>query len=461
MSVITRFAPSPSGSLHIGGARTALFNYIFAKSMGGKFKIRIENTDKKKDSKKSAISILNSLKWLGIYSDEKIIYQEKNIDEHKKIVNELLMKKLAYRCYLNNEELEKLKKKRKVSKSKIESYWRDKSSCDYPKNKKYVVRIKIPRNKEIIINDLIQGKVKVKSNEIDDYVILRSDKTPTFLLSSAIDDNSMKISHIIRGDDHLTNTFRQFYIFKFLNNKLPYFAHIPLIHDELGKKLSKRDNVSSIEDLVKKGYLKEAIINYLVRLGWSFKDEDILSLDEVINLFKIDNIRKSPSKVDEKKIISLNSYYMKNLPTQNLLDILIEKISSKGIKVEESIKIKLRNIINLITNKTNNINELYDMTKFIFIDSKPNFVKEHEEILSRSKLCMPKLIKELNLIQDWSEESLNFAIKNFIDKNNLSFKDVGQPIRLSLTKSLNSPSIALIMSILGKKEVIKRFSEIW
>lgn len=460
MNIVTRFAPSPSGLLHIGGARTALFNYLYAKAKGGLFKIRIENTDSKRQSTESINNILKSLEWLGVTTDQKIVFQNKNFDNHIKVSKLLLEKKLAYKCYLTKEQIALLKKRKKESTSKIESEWRNRNETEHPKNKDYVIRLKIPENETIIINDLIQGTIKVKSKEIDDFIILRSDKTPTFLLSSAVDDIEMKITDIIRGDDHLTNTFRQYYIYKFLKPQLPNFAHIPLIHNEFGKKLSKRDNVTSVEDLKSRGYLKEAVINYLLRLGWSNKNKEFFSLDEAKQVFDLKSVGKSPAMVDEKKIISLNNYYMKTLPNQKIFELLILEIKKNNIIIEDDIKNKILKLLNPLIERSNSIIDLFNQSKFIYSDEEKIIGKENNEIISNSAEYKNDIINGL-LNCNWKKENLDKFLKDFVQKKEIQFSVIGKPLRLILTKSLTSPSITFVMEIIGKKEVIKRLNNIW
>ncbi|MDC3091400.1 glutamate--tRNA ligase [Rickettsiales bacterium] len=460
MSIVTRFAPSPSGLLHIGGARTALFNYLYAKAKGGLFKIRIENTDSKRQSVKSINNILNSLEWLGVTTDQKIIFQNKNFDNHIKVSKLLLKKGLAYKCYLTKEQITLLKKKKRKSSSKIESEWRDKSETEHPKNKDYVIRLKIPDNETIIINDLIQGTIKVKSKEIDDFIILRSNKTPTFLLSSAVDDIEMNITDVIRGDDHLTNTFRQYYIYKFLKPQLPNFAHIPLIHNEFGKKLSKRDNVTSVEDLKSQGYLKEAVINYLLRLGWSNKNKEFFSLDEAKKVFDLKSIGKSPAIVDEKKIISLNNHYMKTLPDQKIFELLILEIKRNNFIIEKDIKSKILKLLKQLIERSNNIIDLFNKSKFIYSDEEKVIGKENNEIISNTAIYRDDIINGLSNC-NWKKENLDKFIKNFVQKKEIPFSVIGKPLRLILTKSLTSPPITFVMEIMGKKEVIRRLNNMW
>lgn len=452
MSIITRFAPSPSGKLHLGGARTAMLNYLFAQSCNGIFKLRIENTDKLRTTEESIVSILDSLNWLGLKTSEKIILQSDNIKRHRSVAFKLLDKDLAYKCFHTEEELKILKKKN----SKISSIWRNKKKTEHPESKKYVIRMKIPKSNKIEINDMIQGKITVNSSEIDDFIILRSDLQPTFLLSSAIDDHDMKISHIIRGDDHLTNTFRQFYIFKFLSDKLPFFGHISLILDSEGKKLSKRNEITSIEDFRNAGYLRESLINYLLRLGWSHKNKEIFSLKEAIKLFNIKNIGKSPAKTDIKKLNFLNNYYLKNLSKDYIFKLLLKKIDENKFVINDSQKQIIFKLLETLIERCTTLNDLFTSSLFIFSSKEKKFSSYEKEIIQEFKVLEKEIIQIFKNLKTWNSEGINNGIKKFIDKKKINYKFIGQPLRLLLTYKLNSPPVPLIMEALGKDEVIKR-----
>lgn len=454
-NIVTRFAPSPSGDLHLGGARTALFNYLFARSQNGKFLLRIENTDRSRISDESTKSIINSLNWLGINFDEQVVYQYENILKHKEIANILLKKGFAYKCFLKKEEIEELKNKSKNK--KLKSIWRNRKN-NFPKNEMFVIRIKIPENEKIIINDLTQGKVVVHSSEIDDYVLIRANGDPTFLLSSVVDDIQMNVSHIIRGDDHLTNSFRQSFIFKFLNEKIPIMSHIPLILNEDGKKLSKRNEVSSIEDFKKNGYLKEAMINYMLRLGWSYKDKEFFKLAEAIKLFDIKNIGKSPSKINKKKLNFLNTHYLKTLDKKYIFNELINFITQKGYILNDKHKSIIFKLLNSFIERSTTFNEIYNESKFVFCEKSIEFSSEEKKILSEFKPFLPELLIKLKEINNWDEPSIQEVIKKFIDKIKKNYKFIGQPLRLMLTYQKNSLSLSKLIDALGKNEVIKRLT---
>jgi len=454
MPIITRFAPSPTGSLHIGGARTALFNYIFAKSNNGIFKIRIEDTDKIRNTESSVDSIINGLNWLGLKTDQKIIYQSKNKDEHVQIAEKMIDENLAYKCFHTDEELAQKRKKNK----KFKSEWRDKKK-DIIKNKtEYCVRIKSPINGQSTINDKIQGTVTVENSELDDFIILRKDGSPTFLLSSAIDDHLMAVTDIIRGDDHLTNSFRQLQVFKFLSY-FPRFAHMSLIHNEKNEKLSKRDNVLSIDDYRQNGFLKESLINYMLRMGWSYGNNEIISLDEAIKNFSLDKISKSPAMMDEKKLIFLNNYYINNLPEELIFKTLIElndaDLNNLNINIEMILK-----FIPLYKTRSSSILEIKEKIVQIF-HKKYNFAKDQIEILDSLKNNKSLLIEEFSSIVDWNEYIIDEKIKIILNKLDLKFKQLGQPLRLILSGSSDGPSISKLMEIIGKDQSLEKLKHNW
>ena len=453
METITRFAPSPTGLLHLGGIRTALFNFLHAKSTGGKFRIRIEDTDHTRNKKESIDSILKGLEWLGLKHDDEIIYQSKRIKEHQKIINQLIENNCAYKCFHTEEEILELKKNNK----KLESKWRNK--FDHPKNTQFCVRIKSPLNGQTTINDKIQGIVTVENKELDDFVIMRSDGSPTFLLSSAVDDFLMSITDIIRGDDHLTNSFRQMIIFNYLNYN-PTFSHMPLIHNENNEKLSKRHNALSIEDYKNEGFLPETMINYLLRLGWSYGDKEIISLDDAIKNFKIDKIGKSPSKLDEKKILFLNNFYIKNKNDDFILDEIKKNQAFLKIKNSEETISKIKDLINIFKERSNTLNELINyidsINKEVF-----SYSKVEKKILNDSVNLKNNLLDKLSFIESWDDYILENAIKDIIKNMNLKFKDLGQPLRLVLLGTMNGPSLTKIMKVIGKEATLKKIKTNW
>ena len=448
MTVITRFAPSPTGSLHLGGARTALFNYLYAKKNSGKFRLRIEDTDRNRNTEESAKIITTSLKWLGLQVDDDIIYQSDNQAEHRQIAESLLSKGLAYKCYHNKEYIKQFSN----SKKKFHSEWRDKQS-QIPPNKDFCIRIKSPENHNHIIKDKIQGNVKVNANEIDDYIIIRSDGTPTFLLSSAADDFKMKITDIIRGDDHLTNSFRQKIIFDFLNYK-PNFAHISLIHNKDNQKMSKRDNSTSLIDYKLKGYLPEAIVNYLARLGWSYGDQEFFSIDFLKKNFELDSLGKSPAKFDEKKLNFLNNFYIKKMKNEKILNYILE--SNEQLKNIDFFNQKeLIEFIDIFKDRSSSLNDITsDVLKLAFV--KKDRTNEEKIILKNFEKYKSSICDKFSSIKEWNEVNIEKNIKEVIEYYQIDFKSIGKPLRLLITGSSFGPSLSKIIKAMGLQKTIKR-----
>ena len=368
--VATRFAPSPTGALHIGGIRTALFNWLFSKNQNGTFYLRIEDTDKERSKEEHKIQIIKSLNWLGIKHDGEEYIQSEKIDDHIKIANELLKNGHAYKCYCTPEEIEEQKKRARQKKIPYiyNRKCRDVNEKNAPKEIKPVIRFKSKIEGSSVLTDLVQGKVEIENSTIEDFVILRNNKTPTYNLSATVDDHQMGMSHIIRGDDHKINTFKQVQIYKAMNWDLPFFAHIPLIHTIEGKKLSKRDNASTLDDYSKIGIMPDALRNYLLRLGWSYQDKEIFTLEESIKYFNLEGIGKSPSKLDMSRILSMNEHYIKNIDENDLYENLLkycEKYKNK-IDIEKAIKIKSSLIF--LKNKAKTLEEIFNNAKYIIND---------------------------------------------------------------------------------------------
>ena len=446
MPTITRFAPSPSGSLHLGGARTALFNYLFAKTNNGRFLLRIEDSDKERSSKESIESITNGLKWLGIDFSEPITFQSNNFKRHIEVANQLLSKNLAYKCFHDQNYI----KNTRSLKKKFRSQWRDISADKYPKNQSFSIRLKSPIDGICKIKDKIQGIVEVNYEEIDDYILLRSDGSPTFLLSSAVDDYDMKVTDIIRGDDHLTNSFRQKVIFDFLEYE-PNFAHISLIHNENNQKLSKRDNAPSILEYKKNGYLSQAINNYLMRLGWSFGEKEIFSIDEIKNKFSLESIGKSPSKHDKKKLDFLNNYYLKVTDNKVLLNMLREVYDFTSL--DQKFKEKNILLINLFKDRANNLYDIFNNINNFNISLRKLNTEENKLVLLL-KENKDLILNNLDDIDKWNQESIEKKIKETISHLGVGFKNFAQPIRCLITGQVNGPSITDLIFVVGKQNFL-------
>ncbi len=454
MGIITRFAPSPTGALHIGGARTALFNYIFAKSKNGIFKLRIEDTDKTRNNESSIHSIINGLSWLGLSFEKNIVYQSENKKKHVEIANKMIEKGFAYKCFHNENEINIRKNKNK----KFISDWR-KGDIKHPVDKPFSIRVKTLTEGQTFIDDKIQGKIKIDNSEIDDYVIVRSDGTPTFLLSSAIDDYLMNVTHIIRGDDHLTNSLRQMIIFDFLNYK-PTFAHMSLIHNEQNKKLSKRDKVLSLDDYKNNGYLSESLVNYMLRMGWSLDDKEIISLDEALQSFKLEKVGKSPSILDNQKLLFLNNHYLKNTDTVALLEQIKEtKIINKSV-IDKYDYDKILKIIDLFKERCDTLVQLSD---YLINLNKSKFLlnNNHKIILTNNIELKTLVYSELNSVDNWDEKEIGLKLNEITKKLKIGFKELAQPLRLCLLGSLNGPSVSSILEIIGKEISLKKILTNW
>lgn len=452
--VITRFAPSPTGKLHIGGARTALFNFLYSKNQKGKFLLRIEDTDKERSKKEFQSQIVSSLKWLGIDFDDQEIYQSNNILKHIDVANELLKKKHAYKCYCLPEELEQERVKAKV---KGVNYIYSGKCRNLTKEKvaPYVIRLKVEKNKKITLYDGVQGNVEIDTNTIEDYIILRSDNTPTYNLSASVDDKLMNISHVIRGDDHKINAVKQIILFQFMGWKIPKYFHIPLIHTIDGKKLSKRENASTTDDYKKIGILPIAMRNYLLRLGWSYKDKEIFSNEESIKFFNLKNIGKSPSKLDFERIKSLNEYYIKNLNEKELFENFKEYTDEYKLKLEEKFLINISENINILKNKAKTLEDIYNNSVFIFSYDE-TLVSKSTILNEKNKIYLTDFFKELSEINNYCEKKISEISEKILKKNNIKFKDLGEPLRMILTGSTKAPSIKDIIKILGINETINR-----
>jgi len=456
--VATRFAPSPTGPLHIGGVRTALFNWLFTKNNKGKFYLRIEDTDKKRSKDEYKDQIIQSLKWIGIHYDEKEYIQSKNIDKHKEVSNELLKKGFAYKCYCSEEEIKEQKEKAK--KRGIPFFynrkWRDSKNLKIPKDIDPVIRFKSKISGNNIIKDLVQGEVNILNSIIEDFVILRKDGTPTYQLSAVVDDHNMNITHVIRGDDHKINTFKQKQIYEAMNWKIPEFAHLPLIHSEKGSKLSKRDKASTINDYIKLGILSDALRNYLLRLGWSHKDKEIFTLEESIKLFDLKGIGKSPSKLDMSRILSLNEHYIKNIDEKELFKLLKTYCQKFKKNIPDSKENNLLKSIKFLKNKAKTLDDIYINAQYILNDN-IKIASENLKLLDNpSKRILKDFLKEYEKISEITKNSLEKIIKELINKHKTNFQGLGQPLRIALTGSKFGPGIYDIILSLNRNEVVKR-----
>ena len=453
--VATRFAPSPTGPLHIGGIRTALFNWLFSKNQKGNFYLRIEDTDKERSKDEYKDQIIQSLKWIGIQHDKNEYIQSSKLKKHVEIANKLLENNFAYKCYCSEKEIEEEKKRSKQKKLPYIYNKKCRNLKETPKNINPVLRFKSKVEGESILKDLVQGEVKIENSTIEDFVILRNDGTPTYNLSAAVDDKEMEITHIIRGDDHKMNTFKQMQIFESMNWNLPTYVHIPLIHTSDGKKLSKRDKASTLEDYKKIGIMADALRNYLLRLGWSFKDKEIFTLDESIKHFNIEGIGKSPSKLDISRILSMNEHYIKNMNENDLFDHLLKycenyknKIGNKADKIKKS--------LGFLKNKAKTLEDIFNNAQYLIIDKIDDTSEDIKLIDNTAKKILKDFLNKFEKLTNLNKENLEKIIKDIIDINKTNFKSVGQPLRIALVGSKFGPGIYDIILSLDKNDVIKR-----
>ena len=458
MAFICRFAPSPTGPLHIGGVRTALFNWLLAKKNKGKFYLRIEDTDKERSKEEFKKQIIDSLSWIGIKHDDKEYIQSKNINKHKEIAEELLKKSFAYKCYCSEEEIKEQKEKCKKQGMAFvyNRKWRDPKNLEIPKDTKPVIRFKSKISGNSLIKDLVQGEINIANSIIEDFIILRQDGSPTYQLSAVVDDHLMKISHVIRGDDHKINTFKQKQIYEAMNWDVPQFAHIPLIHSEKGSKLSKRDKTSTIDDYIELGILSDALRNYLLRLGWAHKDKEIFTLDESIKLFDLKGVGKSPSKLDMSRILSINEHYIKHIDEKELFKLLKVYCQKFKKNIDTSKESTLLKSMNFLKNKAKTLEDIYQNAHYILNDSIKILPEDLKLLDSPSKKILKDFLSEFEKISKITKENLEKIVNGLIDKHKTNFKGVGQPLRIALTGSRFGPGIYDIIISLNKDAVVKR-----
>ena len=459
--VATRFAPSPTGPLHIGGIRTALFNWLYAKNNNGSFYLRIEDTDKERSKDEYKEQITKSLKWIGVENDGDEYIQSKKIEDHIKIANILLEKGFAYKCYCSTEEIEeqKLRAKQKKIPYIYDRKWRDKPETAAPKDINPVIRFKSKIEGNSILKDLVQGDVEIENSTIEDFIILRNDGSPTYNLSACVDDHQMNVTHIIRGDDHKINTFKQMQIYIAMNWELPSFAHIPLIHTTEGKKLSKRDKASTLDDYSKIGIMPQALRNYLLRLGWSYKDKEIFTKEESIKYFNLEGIGKSPSKLDMSRILSMNEHYIKSIDENDLYDQLSNYCKSYKEKIPNEKMAKVKSSLNFLKNKAKTLEDIYNNSKYIINDEVIFNQEDLKLIDENAKKIISDFLKEILKLDTFNRDKLEPIVQNLIKLNNTNFKGVGQPLRIRLTGSKFGPGIYDILTSLGKDEVIRRLDK--
>lgn len=452
MNVITRFAPSPTGYLHIGGARTALFNYLFARRFKGKFLLRIEDTDKVRSTNEAIEAINTGLEWLNLVADDEIIYQSKNLNKHKLIAERLLKTNKAYKCFLSNDEQTTIRNNCLKNGLPFRSPWRDKKNYDL--SLPYVVRIKMPDDGLTELNDIVQGDVRVSNKQLDDFVLLRSNGLPTYMLAVVVDDYDMGITHIIRGDDHLNNAFRQFWIYKALDWKVPEFAHIPLIHGEDGAKLSKRHGALGIEEYKEMGFLSESINSYLMNLGWREPEKDFIDLDEASKIFELNKIGKSPSRFNIAKLKNINSHFMRSKNQKSLINLIKEKIITFSPNFEE----RLIKVLPLIIERAETINDIISSINWLNSEDYAVIFKEKNIFNSEEIEFLELFIKSFSNCKIESKSEMENHFNKWLSQENIKMKQIGKPLRLSLTGKGSSIDLISILDVLGVEEIKNRIN---
>jgi glutamyl-tRNA synthetase len=456
--VVTRFAPSPTGFLHIGGARTALFNWLFAKHHGGKFLLRIEDTDRARSTKEAIDAILDGMHWLGLDWDGHEYYQSQFWARHAEVAHRLLERGAAYRCYMTQAELADEREKAQAERRpfRINSPWRDKTSDPTETDGPFVIRLKAPREGETVIHDRVQGRVAVQNGEIDDFILLRSDGSPTYMLAVVVDDHDMGVTHVIRGDDHLNNAFRQLAIIRAMSWPEPVYAHVPLIHGPDGAKLSKRHGALGVDAYRDElGILPEALFNYLLRLGWGHGDDEIISREQAIEWFDFEHVGKSPSRFDFKKLENLNGHYIREADDIRLTDLVARKLELK----DEQRALLVRAMPELKA-RAHDLNQLAEGARFLFA-SRPVELDEaaSAQLTREARAVLRSAHEALGGLDGWTHDSTEQAIRAVAESEGLKLGKLAQPLRAALTGRTTSPGIFDVLVLLGKGESLARIED--
>jgi glutamyl-tRNA synthetase len=467
-TVVTRFAPSPTGFLHIGSARTALFNWLYARGRGGKMLLRIEDTDRERSTQGAIDAILDGLAWLGIEWDGNTVYQFSRSTRHREVVDELLAADKAYRCYATPEELAQMREAaRRAGTSKLyDGRWRDRSSSEAPPGVKPVIRLKAPLTGETVIEDQVQGRVAWQNENLDDLVLLRSDGTPTYMLAVVVDDHDMGVTHIIRGDDHLTNAARQKHIYDALGWQAPVMAHIPLIHGPDGSKLSKRHGALGVDAYRAMGYLPAAMRNYLVRLGWSHGDQEIFSTAEMVAAFDLPQIGRSPARFDFAKLESVNGHYMRHAPDTDLLaeiERLLPHLAGGpelAAKLTPELRGRLLAAMPGLKERAKTLVDLLDGARFL-LHGRPLALDDKAAALltGDARAMLGEIAGALDAVEPWTAEEAEQAVRTFAERKGAKLGSVAQPLRAALTGRTTSPGIFDVLAVLGKSESLARLRD--
>ncbi len=461
--IITRFAPSPTGFLHIGGARTALFNWVYAKKMGGEMLLRIEDTDRARSTQAAHQAIIDGLNWLGIECDGEPVSQFSRADRHAEISHAMVQTGHAYKCYCSPEELTQMRETARAEgrPPRYDGRWRDADPSTAPMGIDPVIRIKVPSDKEIIVHDHVQGDVTFKTQNLDDFIILRSDGTPTYMLAVVVDDHDMDVTHIIRGDDHLTNTARQIVIFNAMGWPVPDMAHVPLIHGADGAKLSKRHGALGVDAYRKMGYLPAALINYLARLGWSHGDDEFFTIEQMVEWFDLDGLNKGASRFDFVKLANLNGQHIREAEPaylyKTMLALAKELDEQNDVAGLEGHKETILKALPDLQPRAKTVLELLSLAQFIYAQI-PLEIEEkaQKHLTDDTRIIISQVISKLETLEDWQPDAINALIRQFSEDIDLKLGKVAQPLRVALTGRTVSPGVFEVMGLLGKNESLAR-----
>jgi glutamyl-tRNA synthetase len=458
MSTVTRFAPSPTGYLHVGGARTALYSWLYAKSQGGQFVLRVEDTDIERSTDAAKEAILEGMAWLGLTADVGPVYQTERFDRYKEVIDQLLAEEKAYKCFMPAAELDEIREAQKArgEKPRYPGTWRDRT--DHPEGQPFVIRFKNPLDGTVVINDHVRGQIEIANTELDDLIIARSDGTPTYNFCVVVDDWDMGITHVVRGEDHINNTPRQINILKALGAPIPEYAHVSMILGDDGKKLSKRHGAVSVMQYRDDGYLPQALLNYLVRLGWSHGDQEIFSVEEMIEHFSLDAIGQSASAFNTEKLIWLNQHYIKSLPAEEVANHAKWHFDQQGINTTNGPS--LESVVAVQADRVKNLKELAEISRYFFEDYEAfdeKAAKKHLRPVAKEPLQLVQ--QKLAGLTEWTSEAIQNAINITAEELEVGMGKVGMPLRVAVTGSGNSPSLDVTLVLLEQNEVEQRINK--
>ena len=467
-TVVTRFAPSPTGFLHIGGARTALFNWLYARATGGRMLLRIEDTDRERSTEPAVRAIIEGLHWLGLQADEPPVSQYERAPRHREVAEELLAKGQAYRCYASQAELEEMREKARAEKRppRYDGRWRDRDPSEAPPGVKPVIRLKAPLDGETIVRDKVQGEIRFPNKDLDDFVLLRSDGNPTYMLAVVVDDHDMGVTHVIRGDDHLTNAGRQTLIYSAMGWDVPVMAHIPLIHGPDGAKLSKRHGALGVEAYRAMGYLPVALRNYLVRLGWSHGDDEIMWTEDMISWFALEDINRGAARFDFAKLEALNGHWIRRTADATLVNTLMTErdILPNGAilksRPDDEVRAKLTAAMSSLKERAKTLVELTESTAYLFAERPLPMEEKAASILADGgRTVIAELVPQFEAVSDWSAANLEMLVRGYAETAGLKLGKAAQPLRAALTGRSVSPGVFDVLEVLGKEESLGRLRD--